>query len=57
MRAQPREHARYPRTPLRFSCLLVVVFFSSLPAFPRPAFLLLEWRCVRFTMCQSVGLA
>ena len=53
VRAQLREHARYPRTPL---CLRLVIplLSSSLslcPAFllgspfsSRPAFLLLEWR-------------
>ena len=32
VRAQPCEHARYPRTPLRLSCCLLL-FFAVLPAF------------------------
>lgn len=38
VRAQPSEHARYPRTPLRLLFLLFVPLFSL------SAFLLLEWR-------------
>ena len=42
VRAQPCEHARNPRTPLRLSCY---VLFSLLTvSFSRPAFLCLEWR-------------
>lgn len=37
VRAQPCEHARYPRTPLCFSCCFACLVFSSLlsPAFLR----------------------
>ena len=37
VRAQPCEHARYPRTPLYFSCCVLssLLFSSPLPAFPR----------------------
>ena len=61
VRAQPCEHARYPRTPLRLPCCLLCLPFSALLcSAPRlsslSAFLLLEWRWV-FTMCRSVVLA
>ena len=54
VRAQPCEHARYPRTPLCLSCCLLFSLSSSssCPAFP----VIVEWRRV-FTMCRSVALA
>ena len=50
VRAQLCEHARYPRTPLCFSCC---VLFSAPRLSSRPAFLCLEWRW-GFTMCHCV---
>ena len=48
VRAQPCEHARYPRTPLRLPCcllccLLCFVLSSLLPAFLRASPFLLLW--------------
>ena len=54
VRAQPCEHARYPRTPLCSLFPLFVYFvFSFLCFSSRPAFLLLEWRCV-WSPCVGV---
>ena len=54
VRAQPCEHARYPRTPLCFFCLPVVALFSS---FCTPLFFCVEWRWVihHVSLC-SVGM-
>ena len=66
VRAQPCEHARYPRTPLCFSILLCCLFSvprpSSRPAFP----VIVEWRwgvhhvlvcCVGMTAMGSLSLS
>ena len=56
VRAQPCEHARYPRTPLHLPLPAAVSLLSSvpLPAFPRvPPFF--RWNGGGgFTMCRSV---
>ena len=48
VRAQPSEHARYPRTPLRslivFSLLFSAPRFSLCHVFP----VIVEWRCVLY---------
>ena len=55
VRAQPCEHARYPRTPLCSSVPCLV--FSSPPRFSSPpVFLIVEWRW-GFTMRRSIVLA
>lgn len=59
VRAQPCEHARYPRTPLRLSVALSsLLFSSSSPAFLRaPPFSVLEWRWVFHHVSEcSVGM-
>lgn len=49
VRAQPCEHARNPRTPLRLSCCVLSSILAaprlSSPLFSSP-FYRLEWRCV-----------
>lgn len=60
VRAQPCEHARYPRTPLCFSCCFVSssVCSALLSVFlPLSSFLLLEWRRVIHHVSEcSVGM-
>nr|DAS08672.1 MAG TPA: hypothetical protein [Caudoviricetes sp.] len=51
VRAQPCEHARYPRTPLRLPCCVLSSLLRS------PPFLLLWNGGGGFTMCRSVVLA
>nr|DAF93815.1 MAG TPA: hypothetical protein [Siphoviridae sp. ct0eR1] len=56
MRAQPCEHARYPRTPC-VPLLFCLLFFLFLDLLPRPLFLLLEWRWVFHHVSEcSVGM-
>ena len=44
VRAQPSEHARYPRTPLRLPCCVLSPLFPAFPLFLAPPFYRLEWR-------------
>ena len=61
VRAQPCEHARYPRTPLCLRTLLLFLFLSaprlSSTLFHSPPFLLLWNGGGGFTMCQCAWLA
>ena len=59
VRAQPCEHARYPRTPLRLSCgcFLFSSLLHSPPFFPLRLSLCLEWRWVNHHVSEcSVGM-
>ena len=67
VRAQPCEHARYPRTPLRLSCCVLSSLLFVLRFSLRPAFLVIvEWRwvthhvlvcCVGMTATGSLSLS